>query len=119
MSMKSPATLPLKDRLSLRMFLLFGAAFALVFLGGLALDVFASLGENILIDSQTPAPQAVSAIDPKLATELAKVLATDDAPASADIRDPFNDQAGISNLSKTTVGAVTPGATSGTATVGP
>ncbi len=108
MSGKStPATpLPLKDRLPLKLTALFVAAFLAVFLSGLAYDVFATMLENRQTNADSLAKPALNTIEPKIESDLAKVLAFDSIPNTVEIKDPFSDQAGISNNVKTPAGAV-------------
>jgi len=97
---RTVSSMPIKDRLSLRLGLLFTAVFAAVFLGGLVYDIFASIAERSETDAVAqPAPVV---IDPKIKTDLAKALAFDVAPADTAISDPFVDRSGISNLVRQT-----------------
>ena len=67
MAMKSPVTLPLKDRLSLRLFLIFGAAFALVIV---VVVVVVVLGSALVSEPQpdnTSASAAATAAAPEIA----------------------------------------------------
>lgn len=97
---RTVSSMPIKDRLSLRLGLLFAAVFAAVFVGGLVYDIFASIAERSETDAVAqPAPVV---IDPKIKTDLAKALAFDVAPADTAISDPFVDRSGISNLVRTT-----------------
>ncbi len=107
MSGKSiPAALPFKDRLSSKFAALFAAAFLAVFLGGLAYDVFAERSENQQTDTDSFAQPALKPIEPKIESDLAKVLTSSSLPDAVEIKDPFSDQGGISGSVKTSAGTV-------------
>lgn len=103
------ASLPIKDRLSLRVAALFIAAFLAVFFGGLAYDIFATMLENQQTDDQSLAQPALKPIDPKIEGDLAKVLAFNSGPEAIEIKDPFSDRSGISGNARTPVGAASVG----------
>ena len=98
----TPATsLPLKDRLSLKLALLFVATFLAVFLSGLAYDVFATMWENQQTETDSLAQPALKPIEPKIENDLAKVLASAPIPDAVEIKDPFSDKNGISDTAQT------------------
>ena len=99
------ATLPFKSRLSLKLAALFAATFLAVFLSGLAYDVFATMMENQQTEADSLAQPALKPIEPKIESDLAKVLALDLTPDAVEIKDPFSDRSGISGNVKTPVGA--------------
>jgi hypothetical protein len=108
----------LKSRLGLKLTALFTASFLTVFVGLLFWDLLLSMGENVVVDA-TASKQAaaVTTIDPKLETDLAKVLETNDAQTTADIKNPFADQSGISDKFNTTASSTAPQTVSSTKTV--
>lgn len=85
-----------KSRLFLKLSFLFLAAFLTMFIGAWVFDAFLGLAENQLTEAAIRGQSPDSAIDPKLESELAKVLSFDGGQVSADIRDPFIDHSGIS-----------------------
>lgn len=99
------AALPFKSRLSLKLAALFAAAFLAVFLSGLVYDVFATMLENQQTDADSLAQPALKPIEPKIESDLAKVLAADSIPDAVDIKDPFADRGGISGNARTPVRA--------------
>lgn len=102
-----PATrLSLKNRLSLKFAALFFAAFLAIFLSILVYDVFAAMLENRQTDADSSAQPALKPIEPKIESDLSKVLALDSTPDAVEIKDPFSDQSGISSNVKTPVGTV-------------
>ncbi len=103
------ATLPFKSRLSLKLAALFVGTFLAVFLSGLAYDVFATMMENQQTEADSLAQPALKPIEPKIESDLAKVLAFDSTPDAAEIKDPFSDRSGISGNVKTPVGAASGG----------
>lgn len=94
------SALPLTDRLSFRLILLFALVFFTVFFGTWVYDALASFAESRLAEAALSGQPAPIVIDPKLQTELAKVMAFDAIPTEADVRDPFNDRSGLSNVVK-------------------
>jgi hypothetical protein len=88
---------PLKSRLGLKLTALFTASFLAVFVGLFFWDLLLSAGENILVDAAASNQAAVTKVDPKLETDLAKVLELNDAQTTADIKNPFADHGGISD----------------------
>ncbi len=107
------SSLPLTDRLWFRMALLFGAAFFAAFVVSWAYGAISSYRESReaeLILSNQPAPIV---IDPKLQTDLAKVIAFDSIPDDANFRDPFVDRGGISSNVKLNAAVQQTSATSG------
>lgn len=111
---KTSSSLPLKDHVSMKLAVLFGITFSLVFFGGLVYDLFASQADSLMLNATVTSQPPVTTIDPKLESDLAKVIDFDDVPNSAEIKDPFTDQGGISNNAKTAEGTVTPSETSTT-----
>ena len=107
MRTKISSPLPLKERVSLKLSLLFGITCLLVFFGGFVYDLFASQAENLRLNDSENSQPPITVIDPKLESELAKVIDFDSIPNSADIKDPFTDHAGISDNAKTLTGAIT------------
>jgi hypothetical protein len=101
----SPATL--KNRLGLKLTALFAASFLTVFIGLLFWDLLLSTGEGVLVDAAASNQSAVTRIDPKIESDLAKVLESNDAQNTADIKNPFADQSGISDKFSITVSSTT------------
>lgn len=87
---------------------LFIGTFLTVFLGLLCWDLFLMLGERVLVDRAVAENPPVTAIDPKLESDLVKVLEYSDVQNTADIKNPFADQSGISNRTTTPVSTSAP-----------
>lgn len=119
MRTKTASPLPLKDRVSVKLTILFGMTFLLVLFGGFVYDLFASQTENLRLNDSENSQPPVTVIDPKLESELAKVIDFDNIQNSADIKDPFTDHAGISDSAKTLTGAVTTPTQTSTTTPNP
>ncbi len=83
-------------RLPLRLAGLFALAFALFFVLFFAYDLLSGFAERSAMSVQVNEQAKPIVIDPKLADDLAKVLALDANPNSEDVRDPFSDRAGLS-----------------------
>lgn len=104
-------TLPFKSRLSLKLGALFVATFLAIFLSGLAYDVFVTMWENQQTETDSLAQPALKPIEPKIESDLAKVLTFDAAPVASEIKDPFSDRSNISGNARTPVGAASGGRT--------
>jgi len=106
---------PLKSRIGLKLTALFTASFLTVFIGLLFWDLLLSAGENLVVDEMASKQASVIKIDPQIETDLAKVLESNDAQNTADIKNPFADQGGISDkFNSTTVSINAPQTTSST-----
>ncbi len=88
-------TLPLKDRLPLKLGLLFAGTFLTVFMGGFIWDVLASVTESKLAEENVKNQPAPVVIDPKIEPELAKVLNFEAFPGTTQVRDPFTDRSNL------------------------
>lgn len=96
--------IPVKNRLSTRLALLFIGTFLGVLMLLMAWTMLATIGDRrqVAASSETTAP--VIFIDPKIQSDLAKALAFDALPRSGEVLNPFLDRAGLSgNISATTV----------------
>lgn len=107
-------TISFKDRASSRLTALFGLTFLAFFIGWMVYDLFNSMLEKQRIEATMPNQPAVVEIDPKIETDLTKVLASEYLPETAVVSDPFNDKSGISGLTKTNNSVSTPAATNNT-----
>jgi hypothetical protein len=87
---------PVKSRLGLKLAALFTGTFLIVSIGLLFIDLLASMADRLVIDAAVSNQPAVTAIDPKIEADLAKVLETSDVQKTAEIKNPFADQTGIS-----------------------
>jgi hypothetical protein len=96
---------PVKSRLGLKLAALFTGAFLSAFIGLLFWDLFLMLGERVLTDRALSEKPPVTVIDPKLESDLAKVLELTDVQNTADIKNPFHDTSGISDKTNTPVSA--------------
>lgn len=85
-------------RLWPKLLAIFGGAFLFFLAAFVVMDLFSSYSERAAITARAGNQPAPIVIDPKLADELAKVLATNDTAAGAvpDMHDPFVDRAGLS-----------------------
>jgi hypothetical protein len=88
-------SIPAKDRLSLRFGLLFVATFLAVLILLMAWTLLATIGDRQRSAANSDIAAPVIVIDPKIQTELAKALAFDAIPATAEVLNPFIDRAGI------------------------
>ena len=96
--------------LGLKLLGLFAVAFALAFMLFFAYDLFSGFAERSVVDAQADQTPPI-VVNPKLETDLAKVLASDSAPEPQAVRDPFSDRGGLSG---TVAAAIASGAQPGT-----
>ena len=89
-------TIPMRDRLSVKLALLFAIAFfgSLVVMGGWSL--LGMLGERDRAATEVNVQAPAIVIDPKIQQDLAKALAFDAIPAVTQVQNPFVDRAGLS-----------------------
>lgn len=93
----SSPKLPLQKRLSFKLLLLFLGTFLIVFFVGAVYDVFSQFRDKSNAEATMAAQPAPTAIDPKLESELSKVMSFDPEPNDVAVTDPFVDRTGISN----------------------
>ncbi len=96
----SPKT-SLKDRLSLKLIVLFCCSFFIAFLTLWIFDVFASALEYRVAVTNLPPQPTFAAIDPNLEKELTKVMEFDSIPDAVEISDPFSDKMNLSSIKVT------------------
>jgi hypothetical protein len=117
-------SIPLRDRLSLKLILLFLGSFAAVLIFILASALLTAIADRRQSEAEADIQSPAIAIDPKIQTDLAKAMSFDAIPAEMVVHNPFIDHDGIgSNLPMTTTPAGTsaagvnvttlPGASSG------
>src|SRR4051812_22460193 len=91
--------LPIKDRLSTRLGLVFLATFLIAALLSIAGTMFAAISDERQAENDPGAATPVIVIDPKIRADLAKAISFDAIPPAAEVKNPFFDRAGIgSNL---------------------
>lgn len=88
-------SIPMKDRLSTRLGLLFVGTFLAVFVILAGWTMLGTISDRRQVAAQSEVATPVIVIDPKIQTDLAKAMAFDAIPASAEIQNPFVDRAGI------------------------
>lgn len=113
----SSPKLPLQKRLSFKLLLLFLGTFLVVFFVGAVYDVFSQFRDKSNAEATMAAQPEPIVIDPKLQSELAKVMSYDAEPNDVAVTDPFIDRTGISNSAMATGGRIvaTQASASGTA----
>lgn len=92
---------------------LFIASFLIVFIALFFFDLFHTMGEGLRVDSAVSNQPAVSTIDPKIESDLVKVLEYTDVQTTADVKNPFSDPGGISDKFNAPVNANTTATTTG------
>ncbi len=103
----APAKLSLKDRASFKLISLFIGTFLAVFIGSTVIGAFTSLLENQVAEAELTNQPAVVVIDPKIESNLSKVMSYDSASETVDIKDPFDDPSGLGNNGQTATNAGT------------
>ena len=113
----SSPKLPLQKRLSFKLLLLFLGTFLVVFFVGAVYDVFTQFRDKSNAEATMASQPAPTAIDPKLESELSKVMSFNPEPNDVAVTDPFVDRTGISNSAMASSGriAATQASVSGTA----
>lgn len=106
-------SVPARDRLSMRLGLLFIGLFLGVSILLIAWTMFATIADRRLADASSDVAAPVIVIDPKIQTELAKALAFDTLPAATEVHNPFLDRAGLSGVVVASAAASGPSAASG------
>lgn len=91
----SAPVIPAKDRLSLKLGLLFVGSFLAVFIILAAWTMFSTIADRQQAAANSEVAAPVIVIDPKIQTDLAKALAFDAIPASVEVLNPFVDRAGL------------------------
>jgi hypothetical protein len=86
-----------KDRLGMRLGLLFVGTFLAVSALLMAWTMFATIGDRRASAAELGTAAPVIVIDPKIQTDLAKAMAFDALAGSGEVLNPFIDRAGISN----------------------
>ncbi|HEY8558836.1 MAG TPA: hypothetical protein VIL74_00430 [Pyrinomonadaceae bacterium] len=94
---KTTSSKVVKSRLGLKIGAIFLGTFLAVFVGLLFFDLLLMLGERAIVEAATSNQTPATAIDPKLETDLAKVLEPAETQNTADIKNPFADTTGISD----------------------
>jgi hypothetical protein len=98
---------------------LFAIAFALAFMAFFAYDMFSSFAERSAVNAQGSDQAPPIVVDPKIESDLAKVLASESAPGPQAVKDPFTDRGGLSGeVSAATTAARQASTTAGSATAG-
>ena len=82
--------------LGFRLMAIFAGSFLLFFALFFGWELFSGFAERTLLASAVNSQAAPIVIDPKIADELAKVLAQDAAADAFEVNDPFVDRAGLS-----------------------
>lgn len=90
---------PAKDRLSIKLALLFVASFLVVFILLAAWTMMGTIADRQQVAAASEVATPVIVIDPRIQSDLAKALAFDAVPTTGEVLNPFVDRAGIgSNL---------------------
>lgn len=90
---------PVKDRLSIKLALLFVASFLVVFILLAAWTMMDTIADRQRVAANSEVAAPVIVIDPRIQSDLAKALAFDAIPTTGEVLNPFVDRAGIgSNL---------------------
>jgi len=111
------SSVPLRDRLSLKLGLLFVGSFLAVLILMVAWSLVTAFGDRRQLDAESDIQAPAVTIDPKIQADLAKAMSFDAIPTETVVHNPFIDHDGIgSNLMVTTpASTASVNATSGTA----
>lgn len=113
-------TMPTRERVSLKLALLFICTFLAVLILTVAWTILTAVGDSRASAAEVEIQAPPIVIDPKIQTDLTKALSFDAIPAAAEVQNPFLDRANIgSNLPASgTVASTSTSTTSNTASVG-
>ena len=103
------------SRLGLKLAGLFALTLAFALLACIAYDLLSSVGDSAAL--APAADQTTIIIDPKIESDLAKVLAYDSLPSPEAVRDPFADRGNLARTTSGLTGAVQQGAGGTTITI--
>jgi hypothetical protein len=101
-----------RDRLSMRLALLFVGTVLAVLILLMAWTMFGTLADRREAAANADVGTPVIVIDPKIQTELAKALAFDALPGTAEVQNPFVDRANLAGAVVASTAATTSGQTS-------
>jgi len=108
--------LPLKDRLSMRLGLVFLGTFLIAAVLLIAGTMFGAISDERQASSDPGGAAPVIVIDPKIRADLAKAISFDAIPPATEVKNPFLDRDGIgSNLTVAPATAVSQNARPGEA----
>jgi len=110
---------PFRERLMLKLALLFIGALVVVLFVNVAWTVVATFGESRVFAAQEDTTTPAITIDPKIQTDLAKAMSLDAIPAVADVQNPFVDRAGIGTNIISTVASTSTTASAGSSANSP
>ena len=99
--------IPIRDRLSMRLALLFVGTFLVILILLMAWTMFATIGDRAQAAAGSGVAAPVIVIDPKIQTDLAKALAFDGLPTGGEVLNPFLDRAGLGGNAATATGTRT------------
>jgi hypothetical protein len=83
------------DRVGLKIAGLFALSFAIFFILFFGYEVLSSVADRSAASAQAAEEVRPITIDPKIADDLAKVLAADSNPFTQEVKDPFTDRGGL------------------------
>jgi len=84
------------DRVALKLAGFFALSFAFFFIVFFGYELIMSAADRSAMSMQTTEETRPMTVDPKIADDLAKVLATDSGSFSQEVKDPFSDRGGLS-----------------------
>jgi hypothetical protein len=96
---------------------LFAVSFVLFFMAFMAYDVLSGFNRNTTVAVQVNEEIKPDVDIPKIADDLAKVLATNEQPYAQEVKDPFFDRAGLSNASTVSFSSNVPATTTASKSV--
>ena len=99
--------IPIRDRLSMRLALLFVGTFLVILILLMAWTMFATIGDRAQAAAGSGVAARVIVIDPKIQTDLAKALAFDGLPTGGEVLNPILDRAGLGGNAATATGTRT------------
>jgi hypothetical protein len=105
-------SVPFKDRLSLKLVLLFAGTFLAVMIVMVASSLISAISDRRQLDAESDVQTPAITIDPNIQTDLAKAMSFDAIPTETVVHNPFVDHDGIGGNSTVTTPASISNATS-------
>lgn len=92
----APQALPLRERASTRLAILFGGTFVGVLLVLVSMAVFGAYTDSRRAEADAVVQPAQLVIDPKIENDLSKAMSFEAEPTVAEVQNPFVDREGLS-----------------------
>ena len=103
---QSTQSLPLRERASTRLAILFGGTFVGVVAVLVLMAIFGAYTDSRRAEADAEVQPAQLVIDPKIETDLSKAMSFEAEPTVADVQNPFVDREGLAGAAASATAAV-------------